>query len=118
MLCLIVGQGKDGSVCISYGDPWKISITFLMLMLMKMLMLMPKCRVIYSGNSSPPRKIKKIGFQNNNLAITRRQEGLRSSRFQLSAYFCTLFLVRCVPWLKSFNLIDLMNLGVRSGEVG
>ena len=41
----------DITVCISYGDPWKISITFVMLMLMKMLMLMPKCRVIYSGNS-------------------------------------------------------------------
>ena len=47
-----------------------------------------------------------FGVQNSNLAITRRPEGLRSSRFQLSAYFCTLFLVRWVPRLKSFNLID------------
>ena len=51
-----------------------------------------------------------VGFQNSNLAITRRPEGLRSSRFQLSAYFCTLFLVRWVPRLKSFNLIDFYEI--------
>ena len=53
-----------------------------------------------------------MGSQNSNLAITRRPDGLRNSRCQLSAYFCTLFLVRWVPGLKSFNLIDFMNLGV------
>ena len=57
----------------------------------------------------PTPKNPNFGFQNSNLAITRRQEGLRSSRFQLSAYFCTLFLVRWVPGLKSFNLIDFIS---------
>ena len=61
-----------------------------------------------------------FGFQNSNLAITRRPKGLRSSRFQLSAYLCKLFLIRSVPGLNSFNLIDFMDLGmVRGGfEVG
>ena len=36
-------------------------------------------------------------------------DGLRSSRFQLSAYFCTLFLVRWVPGFKSFNLNDFIS---------
>ena len=62
--------------------------------------------------ADPTGKNKKHGLQISNLAITRRPDGLRSSRFQLSAYFCTLFLVRWVPGLKSFTLIDFMNLGV------
>ena len=72
------------------------------------------------GKVDPFRKNTHFGFQNSNLVITRRPEGLRSSRFQLSAYFCTLFLVRWVPGLKSFNLIDFILLGLVSvcfGEV-
>ena len=57
------------------------------------------------------------GFQNSNLAITRRPDGPRSSRFQLSAYFYTLFLVRWVSGLNSFNLNDFIILGV-GFEVG
>ena len=57
------------------------------------------------------------GFQNSNLAITRRPDGPRSSRFQLSAYVCTLFLVRWLSGLKSFNLNDFIILGV-GFEVG
>ena len=48
-----------------------------------------------------------------NLAIARRPDGLRRSRFQLSACVCTPFLVRCAPGLKSVNLIALMNLVMR-----
>ena len=62
--------------------------------------------------ADPTGKNQRIGFRISNLAITRRQDRLRSTRFLLSAYFCMLFLVRWVPGLKSFNLIDFMNLGV------
>ena len=68
--------------------------------------------------ADPTGKNQQIGFQISNLAITRRPDGLTSSRFQLSAYFCTLFLVRWVPGLKSFNLIDLINLGLLSRGSG
>ena len=44
-----------------------------------------------------PTQKPKFGFQNSNLAITRRPDGLRSSRFQLSAYVCTLFLGETGP---------------------
>ena len=68
-----------------------------------------------------PREVSKSNMfrlQNSNSTITRRPDGPGSSRFQLSAYFCTLFLVRWVPGLKSFNLIDFMNLGVVRGRFG
>ena len=51
-------------------------------------------------------------LQNIDLAISRRPDGPRSSRFQLSAYFRTLSIVRWVAGLQSFNLIDFMHLGL------
>ena len=76
-----------------------------------------------SRHALPPRgyphpKIRNSGSQSSSVAIFRRPDGPRSSRFQLSAYFCTLFLVRWVPGLKSFNLIDFINLGSVSRWVG
>ena len=68
--------------------------------------------------ADPTGKNQKIGFQISNLAITRRPDGLRSSRFQLSAYFCTLFLVRWVPGLKSFNLMVFITFGSSLGGFG
>ena len=60
------------------------------------------------AEGGPLAKNRISGSQNSNLAITRRPDGPRSSRFQLSAYFCTLFLVRWVSGLKSFNLNDFI----------
>ena len=62
----------------------------------------PQCFSAWNPNS---------GVQNSNLATARRHFGPRSSRFQLSAYFCTLLLVRWVPALKSFNVIDFLLWG-------
>ena len=56
------------------------------------------------GEGGPLANNRISGFQSSNSGITRRPGGPRSSRFQLSAYFCTLFLVSYVPGLKYFNL--------------
>ena len=74
--------------------------------------------VAVSGWGDPRPKSRNSGSQNNNLVITRRPDGPRSSRFQLSAYCCTLFLVRWVPGLKSFNLIDFRLVRMVSGCFG
>ena len=57
-----------------------------------------------------------MGSQNKNLAITRRPDGLRSSRFQFSAYVCTLFLMRWVPMLKSSMGNTFQEISLRGGN--
>ena len=71
----------------------------------------PSRHALPSMGGTHTQKSENSGSQNSTLAITRRPDRPRSSRFQLSAYFCTLFLVRWFPGLKSFNLIDFIHLG-------
>ena len=66
----------------------------------------------------PPAKIQILGFKTVIWPELDAQAVSEALDVNFRHIFCTLFLVRWVPWLKSFNLIDFILLGLVSGCFG